>query len=177
MTTGGDTIDLKGTWQYKVGAVFPAGQTTDTPRLVQQNQPTALYNAMIAPVLPMKIKGLIWYQGESNTANPEPYNALLPALIKDWRAHWNDGYLPFLVAQLPNFQDIDYTPAESNIALLREAQNKALTLPNTAVAVTMISANGTIFTHSTRRASANGCRSPRGTWHMARRILFTPAPC
>lgn len=137
MTTGADTIDLKGTWQYKVGAVFPPGKTTVPARLVHQNQPTALYNAMIAPVLPMKIKGIVWYQGESNTGNPEPYNALLPALIRDWRAHWNDGHLPFLVAQLPNFQDIDYTPAESNIALLREAQNKALALPNTAVTVTI----------------------------------------
>ena len=62
---------------------------------------------------------------------------MLPALIKDWRGLWHDERLPFLVAQLPNFQDIDYTPAESNIALLREAQNKALTLPNTAVAVTI----------------------------------------
>lgn len=137
MTTGSDTLDLKGTWQYKVGAVFPAGQGAGTARLVHQNQPTALYNAMIAPVLPLKVKGFVWYQGESNTGNPEPYNALLPALIKDWRARWKDDRLPFLVAQLPNFQDIDFTPAESNIALLREAQNKALTLPNTAVAVTI----------------------------------------
>ena len=137
MTTGSDTIDLKGTWQYKVGAVFPAGQGAPPARLVHQNQPTALYNAMVAPVLPMKIKGFIWYQGESNTGNPEPYNALLPALINDWRTLWHNEHLPFLVTQLPNFQDIDYTPAESNIALLREAQNKALTLPNTAVAVTI----------------------------------------
>ena len=137
MTTGSDTVDLKGTWQYKVGAVFPGGQGAGTARLVHQNQPTALYNAMVAPVLPLKVKGFVWYQGESNTGNPEPYNALLPALIKDWRARWKDDRLPFLVAQLPNFQDIDFTPAESNIALLREAQNKALTLPNTAVAVTI----------------------------------------
>ncbi|SEI55574.1 sialate O-acetylesterase [Dyadobacter sp. SG02] len=137
MTIGSDTIDLKGTWQYKVGAVFPAAQSPGKPRLVQQNQPTALYNAMVAPILSLKIKGFLWYQGESNTGNPEPYNALLPALIRDWRKHWHDDRLPFLVAQLPNFQDIDYTPAESNIALLREAQNKALTLPNTAVAVTI----------------------------------------
>ena len=137
MTTGNDTIDLKGIWQYKVGAVFPPAQGAAPARLVHQNQPTALYNAMVAPALPLKVKGFVWYQGESNTNNPEPYNALLPALINDWRALWSDDHLPFLVAQLPNFQDIDYTPAESNIALLREAQNKALTLPNTAVAVTI----------------------------------------
>jgi sialate O-acetylesterase len=137
MTTGSDTIDLKGTWQYKVGAVFPATQEPGVARFTHQSQPTALYNAMIGPVLPMKIKGFVWYQGESNTGNPEPYNALLPALINDWRNLWHDDRLPFLVAQLPNFQDIDYSPAESDIALLREAQNKALTLPHTAVTVTI----------------------------------------
>jgi sialate O-acetylesterase len=137
MTTGSDTIDLKGTWQYKVGAVFTPAGNAGGPRLVHQNQPTALYNAMIAPVLPLKIKGFLWYQGESNSDNPEPYNALLPALINDWRTQWRDARLPFFVAQLPNFQDIDFLPAESNWALLREAQNKALTLPNTAVAVTI----------------------------------------
>jgi sialate O-acetylesterase len=138
MTTGADTIDLKGTWQYKVGAVFPPeDKSNGNAQLVHQNQPAALYNAMIAPVLPLKVKGFVWYQGESNTDNPLPYHALLPALIKDWRAHWNNDNLPFLVAQLPNFQDIDFTPAESNYALLREAQNKALTLPHTAVAVTI----------------------------------------
>jgi sialate O-acetylesterase len=139
MTVDGKEMDLKGTWQYKVGQVYPPSKPANpaVARLVHQNQPTALYNAMIAPVLPLKLKGFLWYQGESNTTKPETYNTLLPALIKDWRTHWNNDQLPFLVAQLPNFQDIDYTPAESNIALLREAQNKALTLPNTAVTVTI----------------------------------------
>jgi sialate O-acetylesterase len=139
MTAENDSIDLKGTWQYKVGEVYqPEKNAPGTgSRLVRQNQPSALYNAMIAPILPLKIKGFLWYQGESNSDNPEPYNAFLPTLINDWRTHLNSNKLPFLVAQLPNFQDIDFIPAESNIALLREAQNKALTLPNTAVAVTI----------------------------------------
>ncbi|GAB2644348.1 hypothetical protein GCM10027035_43230 [Emticicia sediminis] len=139
MTANGEEIDLKGTWQYKVGEAyqpiifggFGGGG------IVQQNQPTALYNAMIAPILPMKVKGFLWYQGESNVGNPEPYNQLLPALINDWRNLWNDASLPFFVVQLTNYQDINYTPSESNNALLREAQNQALTLPNTAVTVTI----------------------------------------
>ncbi len=61
----------------------------------------------------------------------------MPALINDWRRLWKNEDLPFLVVQLPNFQDINYTPAESNMALLREAQNQALTLKNTAVTVTL----------------------------------------
>lgn len=139
MASGKETIDLKGTWQYKVGAVFPPENPggIQPARLVHQNQPAALFNAMIAPATALKIKGFLWYQGESNTDNPSPYNAWLPALINGWRGQWNNADLPFLVAQLPNFEDIDLTPAESNMALLREAQNKALTLPNTAVAVTI----------------------------------------
>lgn len=139
MTVNDQQIDLKGTWQYKVGQVYEPMQMPDvnnTP-FVAQNQPTALYNAMIAPVLPMKLKGFIWYQGESNVNNPAAYYKLLPALIQDRRKLWNDENLAFLVVQLPNFQDIDFTPAESNMALLREAQNTALMLNNTAVTVTL----------------------------------------
>lgn len=139
MTANGEEIDLKGTWQYKVGEVYQPFNFGGFGGggINQQNQPTALYNAMIAPVLPMKVKGFLWYQGESNVGNPEPYNQLLPALINDWRNLWNDTNLPFFVVQLTNYQEINFTPTESNNALLREAQNQALTLPNTAVAVTI----------------------------------------
>lgn len=139
MTSNGEEIDLKGTWQYKVGEAY---QPTNFSGffgggLTHQNQPTALYNAMIAPILPLKIKGFIWYQGESNVGNPAPYNQLLPALINDWRNLWQNANLPFFVVQLANYQDVNYTPTESNNAELREAQNQALTLPNTAVTVTL----------------------------------------
>ena len=139
MTANDQQIDLKGTWQYKVGQVYPSGMasTGAVAPFVAQNQPTALYNAMVAPVLPMKIKGFIWYQGESNVSNAQAYYKLMPALINNWRKLWSDNNLPFLVVQLPNFQDIDYTPAESNLAVLREAQNQALLLKNTAVTVTL----------------------------------------
>ncbi len=139
MTANGEEIDLKGTWQYKVGEVYQPFNFGGFGGggIVQQNQPTALYNAMIAPVLPMKIKGFLWYQGETNVGNPAPYNHLLPALINDWRNLWNDSKLSFFVVQLTNYQDINFTPSESNNALLREAQNQALTLPNTAVTVTI----------------------------------------
>lgn len=139
MTANDQQIDLKGIWQYKVGQVYkPAGIPDGAnPPLMAQNQPTALFNAMVAPVLPMKLKGFVWYQGESNINNSNAYNALMPALIHDWRRLWADENLPFLVVQLPNFQDISYTPSESNLAIIREAQNKALTLKNTAVTVTL----------------------------------------
>ncbi|SKB50277.1 sialate O-acetylesterase [Dyadobacter psychrophilus] len=139
MTYSDQQVDLKGTWEYKVGQVFGPMQVSENKQtaFVAQNQPAALFNAMIAPVLPMKLKGCLWYQGETNVGDPKPYNALLPALINDRRRLWNNQNLPFLVVQLPNFQDIDFAPAESNMALLREAQNQALTLKNTAVTVTL----------------------------------------
>ena len=138
MTANGEEIDLKGTWQYKVGEAYqPQNFSGFGGSLVQQNQPTALYNAMIAPVLPIKIKGILWYQGESNVGNPEAYDVLMPTLITNWRTLWKDEKLPFLVVQLPNFQDVNYTPSESNWARLREAQNQALKLPNSAVTVTL----------------------------------------
>ena len=131
---GNDTIDLKGYWQYKVGAVFPP-VTTPVKRITLQYQPAALYNAMIAPEINYTIKGYCWYQGESNTGQPKQYEKLLPALISDWRQQWGQGALPFLYVQLPGFQDYSYLPVESGWAMLRESQTKALSVPNTAMVV------------------------------------------
>jgi sialate O-acetylesterase len=131
---GNDTIDLKGYWQYRVGAVFE--NTGAAPAALSfQNQPTALYNAMIAPVAPFNVKGVLWYQGESNAFNPKPYTRLLPALISDWRKLWQRPLMPFIYVQLPNFMEANYLPSESQWALLREAQLKTLSVPNTAMAV------------------------------------------
>jgi len=94
-----------------------------------------LYNGMIAPLLNYGIKGVIWYQGESNTWNPNKYRKLFPALIKNWRKKWNQGDFPFLFVQLHNFMETKDKPSESNWALLREAQLKTLSVPNTGMVV------------------------------------------
>jgi len=132
---GNDTIDLKGTWQYKVGEVYPLQETKPGPPFRLQYQPTALYNAMIAPVTNYTIKGFCWYQGEGNIHTAEEYTKLLPALISDWRTQWQQTSLPFLIVQLPGFSDYNYYPSESNWAILREAQLKTLTVANTALTV------------------------------------------
>ncbi len=131
-----DTIDLKGYWQYKVGEVFEAKSVgTGSGAIIVQNQPAALYNAMVAPVTNYSIKGILWYQGESNTGNPAEYTKLQPAQIFDWRNKWKQGDLPFLWVQLPNFMDANYHPSESQWAELREAQLKSLSVANTGMAV------------------------------------------
>lgn len=135
VATENDTLDLKGYWHYQVGEVYE--NAGNAGGINSQNQPTALYNGMIAPFTNYGIKGMLWYQGESNTGHPEAYDDLLPAIISDWRHQWAQGELPFLFAQLPNFMETNYTPAESQWARLREAQRKALRVNQTAMAVTI----------------------------------------
>lgn len=134
ISANGQEIDLTGEWTYKVGDVYkPVNR--QVRGMSFQNQPTALYNAMVAPIRKQAIKGFLWYQGESNAGNPGPYYKLLPALIGDWRDQWNDSDLPFLYVQLANFMDRTFLPVESHWAELRDAQLKALSVEKTAMAV------------------------------------------
>ncbi|GEO11429.1 9-O-acetylesterase [Segetibacter aerophilus] len=135
LSAGSDTIDLKGTWQYKVGEVYTRQGVGGGGGISAQNQPTSLYNAMAAPVNNFTIKGVLWYQGESNINNAAEYDKLLPGLIADWRSKWKQPDLPFLYVQLPNFQEVQYVPSESPWAVLREAQLKTLSVQNTGMAV------------------------------------------
>jgi sialate O-acetylesterase len=114
---------LEGGWKYKASADLK----TSTPLPVSldegnPNVPTVLYNAMIAPLQPLAIKGAIWYQGEANADRAYQYRSLLPALISDWRREWGEGNFPFFVVQLANFMPYSADPMESAWAELREAQ-------------------------------------------------------
>jgi sialate O-acetylesterase len=140
LIAGRDSIDLRGEWIYKVGQVFRPvifGSGTGSPVISMQNEPTGLFNTMVAPLINYSIKGVLWYQGESNTGNPKEYQQLLPALISDWRNKWHQETLPFLFVQLPNFMEVQYLPSESQWAELRSGQLKSLSVPNTAMAVTI----------------------------------------
>ena len=97
-------------------------------------RPSGLYNAMIAPLIPYRIEGAIWYQGESNANRPLQYAKLFPAMIEDWRHNWGEGNFPFLFVQLASYQNV-HPPYDW--PLLREAQLKTLSLPKTAMAVTI----------------------------------------
>ncbi len=134
ISAGKDTIDLKGYWQYKVGEVY-IPQTKIVSAIAAQNQPTALYNAMTAPLINYSCKGFLWYQGETNTGRAYEYEKLQTALINDYRNKWNEPGAPFLFVQLPGFMDMNYLPSESRWAELREAQLKTLSVPNTGMAV------------------------------------------
>jgi sialate O-acetylesterase len=140
LVIGKDSINLRGEWLYKVGQVFrPASYEpgTGSQPISMQNEPTGLYNTMIAPVINYTLKVILWYQGEANTSKPEEYQQLLPVLISDRRKKWQQGILPFLFVQLPNFMEVRYLPFESQWAELRFGQLKSLSVPNTAKTVTI----------------------------------------
>ena len=111
------------------------------PRLpdpVFQRSPTVLFNAMIHPLIPYAMQGVIWYQGEANVSDPYLYRKLFPAMIQDWRTQWEQGDFPFYFVQLANFMAAQTDPNEASAwAELREAQTRTLALPNTGMAVTI----------------------------------------
>jgi sialate O-acetylesterase len=137
LIAGNDTIDLKGYWQYKVGQVFTRQGFGGGGggAIAAQNQPTALYNTMIAPLENYAVKGFVWYQGESNAGRADEYAKLQPSMIEDWRKKWNEPNAPFLYVQLPNYMEMNYQPTESQWAAFREAQLKSLSVSNTGMAV------------------------------------------
>jgi len=103
------------------------------------HRPSNLFRGMINPLLPYGIRGVVWYQGESNASRAEQYVALFPALIEDWRGHWNqidNKDFPFYFVQLANFT-VRKGQDPRTWAELREAQSLALRLPNTGMAVTI----------------------------------------
>jgi sialate O-acetylesterase len=94
--------------------------------------PTVLFNAMIYPLTRLNIKGILWYQGESNVDEPKKYEKYFKALITDWRRRFSDENIPFLFAELANYNDENDVTNEQ-WARLREAQEKSLELENTGM--------------------------------------------
>ncbi len=96
--------------------------------------PSALFNGMVAPFTPYTIKGILWYQGESNSAHDRSryYRTLFPALIADWRSQFDQGDLPFIYAQISSYNSLGEDWGE-----IRDAQRRTLSVTNTAMVVTL----------------------------------------
>lgn len=135
-TVGTQKVALNGIWSYMPGPDlhdFPRADAVTLAAHPSPNAPTTLFNGMVNPLRPMRIKGVIWYQGESNADRPAQYRTLFPALIGDWRKQW--GYdFPFLFVQLAGFGPNKPEPAEYPWAELREAQTMTLSVPGTGMA-------------------------------------------
>ncbi|WP_423819983.1 sialate O-acetylesterase [Salinimicrobium sp. TIG7-5_MAKvit] len=128
---------LWGTWEYRKGKGISPTEF-DAPKLPNASpfsSPSVLFNGTIAPLTALGIKGVIWYQGESNELRAAEYGDLFPALIRDWRKQFAQGDFPFLFVQLANYREETEQPQESTWAELREAQTLALQEPNTGMGV------------------------------------------
>lgn len=122
----------------KHGPVHRNGKSK--PRGLNQRMPAVLYNKMIRPIIPFTMRGVIWYQGESNVEKPIQYRKLFPKLIESWRQEWGQGEFPFYYVQIAPFQYLD---KQLPTAMLREAQFQTLSVPKTGMVVTMDIGNPT----------------------------------
>ena len=127
-----DVIPLSENWKFHLGAEMPSCPSIDVSL---QNLPTTLYNAVVYPLAPYAISGVVWYQGESNTGHPAPYADYLRKMIGNWRTLWKAPKLPFCIVQLANHDGRQQTgfpqplipqtePINSGWAKLREAQRQ-----------------------------------------------------
>lgn len=129
----GQTVSIAGDWNYKTGCQLSKMPTR--PQAIDgPNFPNVLYNAMIHPLQVMPVKGVLWYQGCSNVGRAAQYETLFQALINDWRHLWKKD-MPFYFVQLAGYLNPVNVQPNSEWALLRNSQAKALTLPNTGMAV------------------------------------------
>ncbi|NDV90493.1 hypothetical protein GTH32_04680 [Alteromonas sp. 345S023] len=124
-------IPLGGLWRYRVG--HRMNTPIPSPAFKINEQPSGLYNAMLAPLANTQLKGVIWYQGESNAEAPMVYRRLFPAMITQWRALFSQPTLPFLYVQLANYMAAQTDPSIAGWANIRAAQANGLTLDNTAM--------------------------------------------
>jgi sialate O-acetylesterase len=143
-------VSLAGDWAWEIGATVKALADAKvpgppgSPRLpthpgANMGAPCALYNGMIAPLLPFPVRGFAWYQGESNSWKAAEYDTLLSTMIGAWRAAWGQPDAPFGIVQLTAFGKVVDIPApKSNYAELREAQRRtAAHVPHTGLIVTI----------------------------------------
>jgi sialate O-acetylesterase len=132
----GSTVPLAGPWRYE-----PVPSSVGTSPRVPWGATAGLtmaYNAMIAPLAPYGLRGVLWYQGESNTGDPQAYRGLLKGWMEDWRGLFQAPALPFLIVQLPDYGLPPIEPEDTSWARLRESQRLVVAGdPNAALAVTI----------------------------------------
>ena len=142
-------IPLSTKWQVHEGVRMPQCPQTDVSI---QNLPTVLYNAVLCPLAPYALQGVVWYQGESNTGgDARHYEQWLTELVTGWRQLWNEPDMPFVVVQLANFMQPSDQPQDTGWSTVREAQRKvAATLDNTELAC-IIDLGETVDIHPLRK--------------------------
>ncbi|MGC6175191.1 sialate O-acetylesterase [Lacrimispora sp. 38-1] len=127
-----EVIALDGRWEYLNSMRCEPAPNVD----LMSQKPAGLYNGMLAPCFPYMVRGVLWYQGESNDERPDSYEERLQHMILLWRKKWKSDSLPFVIAQLPGFS-IDLDDKGDAWPRIRQAQRKAAGLKNVAVTVNL----------------------------------------
>ena len=154
-----DVIPLSETWKMSLGVEMPNCPSGD---ISLQNIPTTLYNAVLHPLAPYAINGIVWYQGESNTGNPAPYADYLKKMMGCWRDTWQEPQMPFVIVQLANHDGRQQTgfprpitpqtePVNSGWAELREAQRLAVKADSRAELAVINDLGETVDIHPLRK--------------------------
>ena len=130
-----EIVSLKGPWKYGQGNPLPPRGTNADPE--SHKLPSSLFNGMVSPVIPFALRGIVFYQGESNTHNAWEYGTIFPRMIQSWREAWQEE-IPFLFVQLPGLGKASESPAEDSKYNeswneLRDAQWRGLREPKTAM--------------------------------------------
>ena len=150
-----DIIPLSTKWKHHNGVQMPSCPSADVSL---QNLPTTLYNAVLHPLAPYALSGVVWYQGESNTGNPAPYADFLRKMMGCWRDRWQNQQMPFVIVQLANYMEPSERPQESGWAALREAQRIVAKEDPRAELACIIDLGETVDIHPLRK------------WEVAQRI-------
>ncbi|CAG4991588.1 hypothetical protein DYBT9275_00785 [Dyadobacter sp. CECT 9275] len=129
-------VPLSGEWQFRSSLKITEYPAKPADPAANRRMPSVIYNAMIAPFHDLGLTGFLWYQGEANTSEAGKYRKLLPLLIEDWRKQFKQPDLTFLITQLSGYGALTNNPVESTWAELREAQESALKISKTGMAVT-----------------------------------------
>lgn len=145
---GKEVVDLSGTWKYCPSAIYysesfyvlGAEERSSTLNYavrfpLESSTPSVLFNALIYPLIPYAIQGVVWYQGESNVKNANQYSQLFPTLIDSWRTAWEQGDFPFYFVQIAPYDYED--ELNDNVSLIREAQLQSTQVNHTGMVVTM----------------------------------------
>jgi sialate O-acetylesterase len=133
LKTAANTVSLAGEWNYKIGYTLTKFDRPEK-EVSPNTAPTLMYNAMISPLVNLSIKGVLWYQGESNWFRAYQYRELFPRMIADWRKQFNQGDFPFLYVQLAGYHRKLQQPQSSTYwAEVREAQDMSLKVKNTGM--------------------------------------------
>lgn len=143
-----DVILLSEQWKHHAGAEMPPCPSADVSL---QNLPTTLYNAVLYPLAPYALSGIVWYQGESNAGNPAPYGDYLKKLMGCWRDRWNDQQMPFVIVQLANYMAPSEQPQNSGWAQLREQQRLTAKNDQRAEMACIIDLGETVDIHPLRK--------------------------